>query len=153
MEALANGPARKPNQYAPQTPESYRLIRVLLVVLFVLSYLGIALPAQAANCSHSVQQDWWVTGEQIAGLSTVNCNPDDVTYHRVDVQEKVAFAWNTQAWDDAFPSSVSHQLLVVANCAGHGNDLWRTKAYYEDEDGGHGTGYDPGSGGGWYNCP
>lgn len=125
----------------------------LVLAAVIVSLSIIALPSPAATCSQSTDLDWWVVGEQIAGLDTASCTSGAITYHRVRVQEKVGFVWWTRAESAESINKTSDQELAVAGCVGHGQDLWRAEGYYEDSDGGSGTGYHPNTAGESYNCP
>ena len=124
-----------------------------LGILAAIAAVGIALApsgASAAFCSHGVEQGR--IGNWIEGLSSVSCTGMNVTYHYVKVQEKVGPYWFTRATNRAWPHKVADQRSAGASCAGHGNDLWRSKGYYQDSLGGSGTKYAPSSSGGWHNC-
>ncbi len=124
-----------------------------LGILAAIAAVGIALApsdASAAFCSHGVEQGR--IGNWIEGLSSVSCTGMNVTYHYVKVQEKVGPYWFTRATNRAWPHKIADQRSAGASCAGHGNDLWRSKGYYQDSLGGSGTKYAPSSSGGWHNC-
>lgn len=130
---------------------STRMTIGMMVALVVMGSL--AMPSTAATCSQDTDLNWWVTGQQIGGLDTVSCSSGAITYHRVRVQEKAGFLWFTRAESSEFMNKSADQELAVANCVGHGQDLWRAEGYFEDSDGGSGTGYHPNTAGEWYNRP
>ncbi len=128
-------------------------VRAVLVVALLLATFWIALPAYA-SCSQSATIAFEVTGKSIRGTSNATCTPEFVTYNRIRTQEKVGPVWATRVWSQWSGNSHGISIWAIADCEGHGTDLWRAQGYYESSTGGSGTAYSPpGSQGAWFNCP
>ena len=144
--------AASPVAYRPEMMNGIP-IRTVLVVALLLATFWIALPAYA-TCSQNATIAFEVTGESIRGTSNATCSPEFLTYNRIRTQEKVGPVWATRVWSQWSGNSHGISIWAIADCEGHGNDLWRAQGYYESSSGGSGTAYSPpGSQGAWFNCP
>jgi hypothetical protein len=150
MRALSHAIAG-PVPYKPDLRDG-GVLRVALAAAVLFAAIWVALPAYA-SCSNGASIGWKTTGSVIRGSQTVTCNPEFVTYARIRTQEKVGPVWGTVTWSQWSGNSHGVSGFADANCAGHGQDLWRAQAYYESSTAGSGTNYAPGSQGHWFNCP
>lgn len=141
-----------PVPYSPDLRRS-RVFHAALAAAVLAATVWVALPAYA-SCSNSASIGWQTSGSVIRGSTTAQCSPEFVTYARVRTQEKVAGVWATRTWSQWSGNSHGITGYADANCAGHGQDLWRAQGYYESSLGGSATAYSPpGSQGAWFNCP
>ena len=133
-------------------PKPRRAMRLLLVGAMTVGLLWIALTA-VASCSYNHVFGWATPNDTFYSDNVVQCNPDDLEYSRLRIQEKVLFVWVTRA-QDSWSGSTNNAILVdlYYDCSGHGTDLWRSRADWTSSTGGF-YNYEPGPSGQSYSCP
>jgi len=150
---VSPGETNVPTDYLPETGAS-AIGRLLLAVSIALGAFWVAAPAEGVlSCTHDAYIEWAISGQRIRGRSAAECAPESVTYNRVRVQEKVGPSWVTRSANDWTGNSAYVTVSSHANCAGHGQDLWRSQGYFENSGGGGGTDYAPNTAGQTFNCP